>query len=95
MAQVKNDIVVLSNGEMKEGKVTGVTDSKIKFRYAGEELEYEFSKSQISKIEFGSGRVETFGGDSGSAPTPTIVPVQRSADPARARHTQQNGSTSF
>ncbi|WP_139352646.1 hypothetical protein [Algoriphagus sp. A40] len=78
-SQAKNDIVVLANGERKEGKVTGITDSQVKFRYVGEEFDYEFSKSDVAKIEFGSGRVETFG-TSAAGGTSSISP--KSATPA-------------
>lgn len=61
LAQTKSDVVILINGERKEGKITGITSSQIKFRYAGEEFDYEFEKAEVAKIEFASGRVETFG----------------------------------
>ena len=60
-AQTKNDVVVLVSGDRKEGKVTGITESHVKFRYPGEEFDYEFAKGEISQIEFASGRVEKFG----------------------------------
>ncbi len=62
LAQAKSDVIVLVNGERKDGKVTGITSSQIKFRYINEEFDYEFDKSEVAKIEFASGRVETFGG---------------------------------
>lgn len=60
-AQTNNDVITLSNGERKEGKITGITSTQVKFRYAGEEFDYEFEKAEVAKIEFASGRVETFG----------------------------------
>lgn len=52
------DKVTMLNGEKREGKILAVRDDAIKFVYKGETLEYEFKKSDISKIEFASGRTE-------------------------------------
>lgn len=52
------DKVTMLNGEKREGKVVSVKEDAVKFVYKGETLEYEFKKSEISKIEFSSGRVE-------------------------------------
>lgn len=57
----KNDIVLKANGEEMKGKVTKVTDNDISFIYAGETAEYVIKKSDISKITYSSGRVETLG----------------------------------
>ncbi|MDO1450718.1 hypothetical protein Q0590_30880 [Rhodocytophaga aerolata] len=46
------------DGERKEGKVIGMGANSVKFKYTGEELEYELPKEKISKIQFASGRVE-------------------------------------
>ena len=70
-SQAKNDVLTLTNGEKKEGKVTGITSAQIKFRYPGEEFDYEFSKDEVSKVEFASGRVETFGPSSVGQPAPS------------------------
>jgi hypothetical protein len=78
-AQAKNDIIVLSNGERKEGKVIGITASNIKFRYPGEEFDYDFSKSEVVKIEFGSGRIETFGGSTEQVDVTSSEPTKKSA----------------
>lgn len=59
-AQDKQDAVIMTNGEKREGKVVSVKDDAIKFIYKGENLEYEFKKSDINKIVFASGRTETF-----------------------------------
>lgn len=55
----KIDVVVKANGEEMKGKVTKVTDSDISFIYSGETAEYIIKKSDISKITYSSGRVET------------------------------------
>lgn len=59
-AQDKKDVVIMVNGEKKEGKVSGISESVVKFRYTGEEFDYEIPKKDISSIEFSSGRVESF-----------------------------------
>ncbi|MBN3583076.1 hypothetical protein JYB64_11820 [Algoriphagus aestuarii] len=59
-AQEKADIVFMTNGEQKSGKVIGVTPEIVKFKYTGEDLEYEIAKENIAKIQFSSGRVEEF-----------------------------------
>lgn len=52
------DRIIMLNGQVKEGKVTGISESSIDFVYSGESLTYHLSKSEISKIEFASGRTE-------------------------------------
>lgn len=52
------DKVTMLSGEKREGRVVSVKEDAIKFVYKGETLEYEFKKSEISKIEFASGRTE-------------------------------------
>jgi TolB-like protein len=57
-AQSKTDAVIMLNGERKEGKVLGIQANTVKFKYSGEELEYELPKEDIRTIQFASGRVE-------------------------------------
>lgn len=57
--KAKIDIIIKANGEEMKGKVTKVTDNDISFIYAGETAEYVIKKSDISKITYSSGRVET------------------------------------
>lgn len=52
------DKVTMLSGEKREGRVVSVKEDALKFVYKGEALEYEFKKSEISKIEFASGRTE-------------------------------------
>lgn len=56
----KHDVVLKSNGEEMKGDVTAIGDSTITFNYTGEKLVYTIKKSELSKITFASGRVETF-----------------------------------
>ncbi|RZL51032.1 MAG: hypothetical protein EOP00_01395 [Pedobacter sp.] len=60
-SNTKNDIVTKANGEEIKGKVIKVTDNEISFVYAGESAEYVFKKSDLSKITYASGRIETMG----------------------------------
>lgn len=59
-AQDKTDVVTMKNGEEREGRVTAVNDEAVRFIHKGESLEYEFRKADIDKIQFASGRVETY-----------------------------------
>lgn len=59
-AQEKVDVIYLKSGEKKEGKVTGITETHVKFRYTGEEFDYELPKTDLAKIQFASGREEVF-----------------------------------
>ena len=56
----KNDIVIKVNGDALTGSVKEINDSSIRFVYAGESLVYIIKKTEIEKITFASGRVETF-----------------------------------
>lgn len=59
-AQEKADVVTMRNGEVREGKVTGISEAIVKFRYTGEDFDYELHKTDISKIQFSNGRVQNF-----------------------------------
>ena len=60
-SNAKIDIVLKANGDEMKGKVTKVTDNDVSFIYDGESAEYVIKKSDILKITYASGRVETFG----------------------------------
>jgi len=77
-AQDKGDVVVMLNGEQKEGKVTGISDNSVKFVYSGETLEYELKKSEINKIEFASGRTEVI--NEVAQASATAAPASNPAD---------------
>lgn len=65
------DKITLLSGEVKEGKVSGITETIIKLRYPGEEFDYEIDKKTVNKIEFASGRVEVINPQSGTASAST------------------------
>lgn len=75
LAQEKVDVVFLKTGEKKEGKVTGITDTIVKFRYAGEDFDYEIKKSDLVKVQLASGRVETFGNETETASKVSTTPA--------------------
>lgn len=81
-AQQKPDVITLLNGEKKTGKVVLISENTIRFTYQGETVEYELKKSEISKIEFGSGRVETFSAPQSSSPSAPPASTATSAKPA-------------
>lgn len=80
LAQDKSDVVFLKSGEKKEGKVTGITETHVKFRYTGEEFDYEIPKTDLSKIQFSSGREEVFGGGEAPAATSAMPTANASVD---------------
>jgi len=59
-AQDSVDKVYKLGGEVLKGKVTGIKPDVIEFVYQGEDLKYEIAKSEISKIQFASGREQVF-----------------------------------
>jgi hypothetical protein len=54
----RTDKVFFLNGDIKEGKVTGLMNEKIQFVHQGETLNYELNKREIEKIVYASGRTE-------------------------------------
>lgn len=54
----KTDKIVFVNGKIAEGRILAFVDDKVRFVYNGETLNYDFGKTDIEKIEYGSGRVE-------------------------------------
>lgn len=80
LAQDKSDVVFLKSGEKKEGKVTGITETHVKFRYTGEEFDYEIPKTDLSKIQFSSGREEVFGGGEAPAAMSAMPTANASVD---------------
>lgn len=60
LAQQKDDVIYLTDGQQKKGKIVTIADDLIKFSYPGEDLVYELKKDKISKILFANGREEVF-----------------------------------
>lgn len=57
---IKEDVIVKSNGEELRGKIVKIDDESLQFVYSGETLEYTVKKNDIVRIVHSSGRVETF-----------------------------------
>ncbi len=56
--KLKGDKIILLNGQVKEGQITAIRDEDVWFMHRGESVNYKFKKSNIHKLEFGSGRTE-------------------------------------
>ncbi len=61
----QNDIILKTNGEEMEGKVTKINKTDLQFVYKNETVEYTVDKADIVKITFASGRIEFFNKDKG------------------------------
>jgi hypothetical protein len=55
-----SDKVLMTNGEVKQGQVVSIDDESITFVHKNESLQYKLNKTDISKIEFASGRIEVY-----------------------------------
>ena len=54
----KTDKLTFLDGTTKEGMVVALIDDKVRFIHKGESLNYEFSRKEIEKVEYASGRIE-------------------------------------
>ncbi|MBS0030623.1 hypothetical protein ACTJJ0_24145 [Chitinophaga sp. 22321] len=81
----KHDVILKLNGDQLSGDVLEITDSTIRFTYTGEKLVYNIKKSEIQKITFASGRVETINAaaPAQSAPANNAATPQKSAEERR------------
>ncbi|SEW44498.1 hypothetical protein [Chitinophaga arvensicola] len=83
-AAKKHDVILKLNGDELTGDVLEISDSTVRFTYTGEKLVYNLKKSEIRKITFASGRVETINAPVAAAPAATTTaPVQVSAEERR------------
>lgn len=57
---VKEDTLMMMNGEVKHGKIVAMATDAVSFVHSGEALEYALKKGDIQKITFASGRTEVF-----------------------------------
>jgi len=80
----KHDVVVKLNGDQLTGDVLEIGDSSIRFTYTGEKLIYNIKKSDILKITFASGRVETI--NTPATATPQTAPAPTAGTSAADRH---------
>lgn len=77
-AQQKEDIIYLSDGQQKKGKIVSISDEVIKFSYTGEEVVYEMKKEKISKIVFANGREEVLSSNKTATPSNTLGATSQS-----------------
>lgn len=75
---VKPDIIVKLNGEELKGKVVEVTDTEVKFTYVGETAVYTLKKTDLLKITYSSGRLESFSQSSNTNEPKTQSPPTNS-----------------
>ncbi len=68
----QNDVILKTNGEEMEGKVTKINKNDLQFVYKNETIEYTVDKADIEKITFASGRIEFFNKDKGNGPNPNL-----------------------
>jgi TolB-like protein len=86
----KPDIIFKLSGEEVKARVTEITDTEVKFSYIGETLVYSLKKSEIFKINFGSGRTEVYtkpAAPAESAPAPPSSTAPAAAPAAAATTT--------
>lgn len=74
----KNDIIVLSNGQLLQAQVTRVTDNIISYQYPGESVQNEIDKSNLDRIIFANGRTQDFGTSSQDSRVQQSIPVRAS-----------------
>lgn len=77
LAQQKDDVIYLTDGQQKKGKIVTIADDLIKFSYPGESVLYELKKDKINKIVFANGREEVF--EPAAAPESTAAPETTAA----------------
>ncbi len=58
--QQKVDRIIMTNGEIREGKITAISETSVDFIYVNETLVYHIPTKTIGKIEFSSGRIQQF-----------------------------------
>ena len=84
--QNKHDVLVKANGDELTGEVLEIGDSTIRFTYAGEKLVYNIKKSDVLKITFTSGRVESFAKPTPPASTVSPAPAIQTAPDEERRN---------
>jgi hypothetical protein len=89
----KPDIIFKLSGEEVKARVTEITDTEVKFSYIGETLVYSLKKSEIFKINFGSGRTEVYTKPTApveSSPAPTAAPAPQAAAETNTVSTEES-----
>jgi hypothetical protein len=75
----KLDRIIKRDYQIIEGKILKVTESAVEFSYPNETLVNTVNIAHVARIEFASGRVQTFEATPESAPAPAPAPAQATA----------------
>lgn len=87
---LKNDIIMTTDGQILQVKVTKVTDNIISFNYPGESVTNEIQSTGVNKIVFASGRTQNFGGT-----VSDTAQVEKTPQPPASKTPEQQTSSTF
>ena len=80
----KLDRIIKRDYQVIEGKISKVTETSVEFSYPNETIVNTVSIANVARIEFASGRVQTFEATTESAPAPATAPATAGAPAASA-----------
>ncbi len=80
----KLDRIIKRDYQVIEGKISKVTETSVEFSYPNETIVNTVSIANVARIEFASGRVQTFEATTESAPVPATAPTTAGAPAASA-----------
>jgi len=80
----KLDRIIKRDYQIIEGKISKVTESAVEFSYPNETLVNTVNIAHVARIEFASGRVQTFEATPESAPAPAPTPATAGVPAATA-----------
>ncbi len=72
----KLDRIIKRDYQIIEGKISKVTETNVEFTYPNETVVNTVDIAHVARIEFASGRVQTFEATPESAPAPAPAPAQ-------------------
>jgi hypothetical protein len=75
-AAQKLDRIIKRDYQIVEGTITKVTETAVEFTYPNETVVNQVAITHVARIEFASGRVQTFEATPESAPAPAPAPAQ-------------------
>ena len=78
-AAQKLDRIIKRDYQIVEGSITKVTETAVEFTYPNETVVNQVAIVHVARIEFASGRVQTFEATPESAPAPAPAPAQATA----------------
>ena len=80
----KLDRIIKRDYQVIEGKISKVTETSVEFSYPNETIVNTVNIANVARIEFASGRVQTFEATTESAPAPATAPATAGAPAATA-----------